>query len=615
MKIDQHDPNKDILEQIQYALTLSKEYCTTDHGQTGKGSVFDRAQNAMMAYEGIIDPETWQNNSEVFFRYAKKAVDLTVPVIVNWLFGMDELVKVLPAPNSASSSGDAEMVSQFLNWRIRNTLNCPTAMLPTFFSLVKLGVGYGIVDVKYVTPYGWQDVTEATGQASMRAYDPVDAIALPSYRNIPFARVLPSPSGGGGPNDREWVIWIDHIPENQLEAMIADPESPVDGDFKKIVADTRQKNLDGHAGSVLQLLDYLTSEGSHVNIASGLAQKINSRKALRVQVPIVKFYAYGRHVWLANGDTVIYDIGTDNGLSLRCPILKGNFWPDRDDWYTEGMIGANEDIFQANNIWMNTILDVLDFVSRPRFIQDVVAVPGDLDLSPWGVTKGANIQQHGLQPLPIPGLRPEMLNMLQSLLMQQEQFTGHADQMVSTAPAGMVRGGPNAFESLLSTTTIRDRFSALAVEGGFFYPFLEEVLLTEQMTIQMNQSTSYYANTGKVEKGAPVTENRMMSYDTLRQNFVFEVDFREKMRQTMADQQFKMSRAQLIAANPQLARMVGPEKLLELIMGSSFAAKRVMEGADPAAYDRLLAHLAALGMKPGPGAGSAPNPAQAGSNQ
>lgn len=581
---------------VRDAFNCSYTYATTNW--TGGGSFFNKAQRASMAYERVIDSSRWQTRSEVYFGFAKTAVDVMLPNVLWYIFNEDNLFNLVPM-NTEATYEEAQKTRDYLHYELNSVMNVWLKAYPTVKDAAKLGCGYGMVDVEYVTPWEWV-TTEVKGIpipiVAMKSSKP---IYQPRYRYIRFPRILPSPGGGGSPEDRDWVIFVDHVPENELKAMMDDPNCPVKGDYEKIVARTRDGYLDGRICSLTSLYSRLCQDGTSLQMPD-LQNTAGAEAAKKMPclVPVIKYYGKSHHIWLANGETPIYDV-QNSAQTLRNPVLKATVYPDGDEWFADGIISANEDMFEVNNIVANTILDLVDVISRPRFAKNKQMVPGELALGPWGVTDVFGPVRDAIVPLDIARVPPELVAILDRLQEFQARSTGHTQQLEGQGAAGLMRGGAGAFESLLATTGNRDKLAADVLDMCLIKPLVENLLLVEQLVAGQDGERSYQRRNAKKESQEPGSvwyDNLSITSADLRKTYRVEISLKDKLRNTLADMNQRATIAQVIMTNPLWTRMVNMEALMDYLVGNRVLSQQLRVGANPARTEGDMSRLAEMGL-------------------
>ena len=596
----------DRVELVRHALDMSYQYVIRDWN--GNGGYFQQAQRAAMAYERVMDPNAWQTMSEIYFPFAKIAVDMMLPTVMWSVFQEDDMFMLVPLDQQRMDFAQARRVTDYIHYELMTVMNLWLKAYATVKDAIKLGCGYGLIDIEYITPWKWQTRQVNGVPMGIEALNMGEPRYQPRYRGIRFGRILPSPGGGPRPEERDWVIFVDHVPELELKMMLEDDRCPVTGDFGAITKKTRDNNLDGRIASLTTLLGALTKENA--TFEAPQIQNLNLSTVagkLPCLVPVIKWYSRNRHIWLANGDTVIYDM-EDTAQALHCPIVKATIQPEADDWYVDGLISANEDMFTCNNIIANTILDMIDHIARPRFVKNNQLIPHDMNLAPWGVTDAFGDVRTALQPLEMGRLAPEVMAMFDRLQAICGRAHGHTPEMEAASP-GMVRGGAGALESMMMNSTARDKLAANVLDMGFVKEIVENVLWIEQLTIgdeQRPYQIRQAPNSKRGDAGDRLSwyDNKVMTAKDLRNQFRTSILLREKLRNGLADANMRAQLVQVINQDPSMARLVAPDAKLEYLLSDRGVYQRFTAGADPSAWDQVMREFAEF-SRPGRNAAGA----------
>ena len=198
-------------------------------------------------------------------------------------------------------------------------------------------------------------------------------------------------------------------------------------------------------------------------------------------------------------------------------------------------------------------------------------------------------------------MRNETISTIQMIESKMDGLVGTNPLTRSGQASGMVRGGAGAFESLIAQMGCRSKLTANIMAMGFLKPLIEGILIMEAMNTKNGEKKEFSRQ--KMEKGQVYFENASVDYNDLRNNFRVEIDMNSKMRNSIADVNLRMIVAQFINGSANLARKCSPEKIIEYIIGDRMTSLKLMNGADPAAYDNLAALYSLINStgKGGPG--------------
>lgn len=595
------DKNKELRDYVRNCFDISYSYMTTDHN--GDGSYADKAQRACMAYDGILDLGNWQQQSEIYMPFARTAVEVFMPAAMDFLFHHHDLFELVPLDSSVGKV-DSRLVTEAVLYQLNTQMNIYMAALPTLKDAAKLGVGYGAIEARYINPYLWEtmeidDPQMGTKERVRELQKSTLAKPVPHYRYIPFGRGLPSPGGEPNMQDRDWFIWVDHIHEGELRAMIESENSPFTGDIDKIIMESRQNKMDGYASTLKSLYSKWCSSGNTFTEADMSRDYGHGNTKTPCLIPVIKFFGKDKQTWLANGETPILD-WEDTVQTFRRPLVKASICPNSDEWFTDGIISGSEDMFTANNILYNMIIDWMSMLSKPGFVVDRSQIQGDLKLEPWGETNSMGPANNAVAPLPYPAMNPEVLQVSEQLRQIMNLSTGQSDAKVGQSGTGIVRGGSGALESLLQTTGAREKMSVTILEMGFMRDVIEQTLLLMQMTTEYEQEFTFQTREfeppeGKGGKGSIDWKYQGITQDVLRNNFRVEMNLKKKLHESAQDEQMKFAKIQLMYTIPMLAQELDPQEVLHWIIGDELEYKKLTANASPEAYMKALMMVAAAG--------------------
>ena len=83
-----------------------------------------------------------------------------------------------------------------------------------------------------------------------------------------------------------------------------------------------------------------------------------------ILIPILKCYFKGEHVWLANGDTIMYHI-KDDVQTLGCPIIKASSAIDSGSWWAQSDVSASKDVSDGIITFKNAMMDLMTYYLHP----------------------------------------------------------------------------------------------------------------------------------------------------------------------------------------------------------------------------------------------------------
>jgi hypothetical protein len=456
----------------------------------------ERKEEIQRAFDGIIDEETWATLSEINIPLLRTAVLQVVPFIVNYMFPNTKFLELMPRDLSVTYDTVKNLervVEDQLIYKME--IKRPTILITQ--DAVKFGCGYGEVATKMAMQPARELVKffgsngEVEGETNrMTRSAPEEQLEL---RWLPFECVIPTPDGDN-PDDVTCVFHVDTIREDQLEAMFAednarpDDEQILSGSASEIIEATRTGRMDGSFFPQWWIMSGMTGDNNAMGryerytTIQKLTEEYKDHKA-PVLVPILKCYFKGEHIWLANGDTVIYHV--KGGLdTLMCPIIKADSAVDGGNWYAQSDVMASKDVSDGIITFKNALMDLLTQHLHPTTVYDERAMAQANkapDIEPYSKVAVLGKPAEAVGYLAPPPLHPALLTVGQVLEQDNATANGQPLNLGGQGTAGLMRGGGGAFESLMQSTQIREEFLGVLMEMGFLRPMIQRTLLLMQM--------------------------------------------------------------------------------------------------------------------------------------
>lgn len=553
------NPEQEFIDYLRAMFRDSLEYARPHLEHAGE------VQNA---YNSEIMEGEWATWSELYFPVLRSAVEYLMPYVMSYMFPKDGFVELVPE-NPSVTYDQVRNLEMFLEDLLLNKMNLKREGMLTLKDAVKFGFGYGIVEPKIITTgesataVGLAGGQIASTRKLMKVASPRETIG---YRYVPWAQVTPTPDGDT-PDDVTAVFFLDFIREDTLKQMYAaesdleQKDRQLKGDVDKIVADTRDNKMDGETYALWWIQDNIAGNDTSIKRFKD-ANEISTRQGYDkapVRVPVMKCYLKNRHIWLANGDTIIYDV-EDTFQTLRCPIVKATASPDSAVWFSHSDISASKDVADGIVTYKNAFMDMLTNWLRPTKVlnMDVLANNSQIDnLGPNGTVqmRGTTNVNNALSYLAPPPLPQGLLNIGATLEQDYAQATGKSLQLEGQGTAGMMRGGSGAFESLLQSMTGRQELLTQVFEMDWFVPVLNNVLALLQ-TLEGDQETVIRDDENQTFKQLKLTQ------DDIRNTFGIHANLDAK-NTSPAEQQFHMQVYNLaIKGNPMFDQIAPLEDII-----------------------------------------------------
>ena len=441
-------------------------------------SHFERMGRAAKAYGNRINISNWPTISRIALPLTWVQVEQQLPFAMKYIFQSNGRIVLTPM-QAGVNAGSVQKVERLLHHAMRREIQAELTMFPSVKDCFKYGVGYGLIDYAYVTPPATGEAVVVSGEARaqrrvMRLGKPVRTV---TYRYLPPICVIPMPDGAepDGPNSASAHFVILFLSEDEFRDMIRDRElSPQGATVDEIIEEARSRNWHSNMPAI-DIIDTLTKKNvSKVNTTTGTT---------KVLIPVIRAYQRHRQTWLANGKHVLFD-SQNTYQTFRSDLVKWSAWPDGSDWFPAAPTELAASINTGANIWYNAIVDLASYMLNPtRLINtQMVENPNQLRWGPKTEVKVRGPVDQAFGYARLPDFPPQLLEFGGSLLDFAATVNSQASMREQFSP-GMVRGGSNALEMLLGSTTGRQLLAAMILRSGGYQPAVEKVLIKKQLLV------------------------------------------------------------------------------------------------------------------------------------
>lgn len=577
---------------------------------------WESAQRYIDKYDRIIDYDEWSTMSEMVIPLSMMAVDQAMSFMVDYLFPRNASWLGLRPRDRALSFDTVDLVREYTQDVLKNKMRLKKNGFNSIKDGMKIGVGYGIVEPKQIRPErSVMKLVEFGGEVleSENVIEDGAAELVESYRYLPFFSVIPMPDGPD-PDEVSGVFFLDFKFEDEIRQMFdLDQSLPqsrrvLKGDPVEIIKNTIDRNMNGSARPAIEILSALSGIGGTDRLKAGvdaanLVKNLGGDDNLRmsqavISVPILKCYFRNRHVWLANGDTVILDID-DRMITRKNPIVQVQSNPDSGRWFTPGIVAASEDPDQATNVFYNALLDLLQQHLNPTRIVDKRALV-DGSLPPHAPFQ--DIELNGqpkdvvLYSLP-PPVGPGLLQIGETLQQFGASAKGQPLALQGQAAPGLLRSGVGAFESLLSGSFGREKMTGAIVESGWLESVVVRTIAVSQAIIDSRGRKFVKEREGP--DGRPEFYQQRITPDEIRNAYVVSIELDKKFKNAIADENIKMQKFQMmkddIYVDPYDHRLefFDDDELGKRLLGSRAQANQIREQVQERAAQILAEQQAA----------------------
>jgi len=398
----------------------------------------------------------------------------------------------------------------------------------------KFAVGYGLVDTMYITPptrttnqlVQGERVIESTSQLTLG--NPVQVL---TYRYIPTVCVVPMPDGANvdGINKASGHFVLDLKTESEFcqlyDAKGADGNPIMKGDMEQIIIDA--KSLNFHT-------KMMPIEIIHELAGLDLFATNNGQKEMPVIIPILRAYFDNHHVWIANGSDIIYE-QKNKYQTLMSDLIKWSAWPDGLRWFPMGITEASKNLSWGINIWYNGLVDLAMYHLNPtRMINSkLVDDPRNIERGPRSdIVVNGNVKD-AVGYMDLPQFPQDLFGMGDIL----RTFHGNTNAQVNSVregQVGLVRGGSNALETLLASSTGRQAMAATIMKTGALKPLVEKTLIKKQLLIDKN-GDKFVEQAFDQSTGDPYFVEKTVTQEDMRQVFRVEIDLPAARLNSSAD--------------------------------------------------------------------------------
>jgi hypothetical protein len=452
-----------------------------------------RASNIQKAFDCQIEDEEWGTVSEVFFPILRSAVMYVLPYVFQYLFPKDSFLELIPETETMSFD-TVKRIETFLEDLLIWKMKIRNDGLLTLQDALKFGCGYGIVEKQIITPPSTKTATAISGGSKVDAKtvmisgEPKEVV---SYRYVPYQQIIPT-QDGDRPDDVSCTFFLDFIRSDTFERMyMADAAKPKEqrvylGNPEEIIKNTKERKIDGSVYHMWWIMANIGHKSDIINKYKNL-NEISYRASSEygpVRIPILKCYFKNHHVWLANGDTIIYE-EYGSFETLRSPIIKATATPDSGNWYANSDVSASQDVAEGISIFKNSILDLLTYWLHPTTLynQDMLADSSRVpDTGAFGsvAVYGVDDVERAVKHMQGPVIPPFVQNFGVQMEQDMAHATGRSQALETSSLGGLTRAGSGATESLLQNMSARQELIA----GVFQMNWLEDVVLNTLAMIQ-----------------------------------------------------------------------------------------------------------------------------------
>lgn len=461
----------EMMARFDYAYTESLERFIT----------FERLQQS---YDNNASAINWPTISEITFPITFTSVEEQLPFAMKYLFPKNRFIHLIP--ESIMKAEEVRNVEENLIYTLKTTMNIENSVFPSIKDSFKFGVGYGMIDTQFITPPQiMQNMLLEDGNVIGKI--PQIVLGAPMqvlvYKYLSVIQVIPMPDGANveGPNKASGHFVIDFKTESDFRSMYErkdiEGNAFYDGNVDKIIEEARSLNFDARA---------LMSDRIHSLAGFSLSITNQGDRKIPVMIPVIRCNFDNEQVWIANGTTKIWGI-KDKYQSLRSDVVKFSSCPDGSRWYAQNITEASERMATGLNIWYNGLIDLAMYQLNPTRIINTSLVddPTNVARGPQGDIMVSKNAKDAVTYMDLPQF-PAQLFEIGDIIQKFHGNTNAQPASVRNGQAGLVRGGGNALESMLSSSTGRQLLAACMLKTGGIQPLVEKTLIKKQLIMDQN---------------------------------------------------------------------------------------------------------------------------------
>jgi len=482
---------------------------------------FERMERIAQAYGNKINTIQWPTISEISIPFTFMSIEEQLPFAMKYLFPKNRWIELMPT-KGVMPTERLELVEDDLRYTLLTEMQIHDGAHRSVKDCYKYAVGYGLVDTHWITPeerivneliVGGERVEAIP---TLRPGAPVQQV---TYEYTPPICVIPMPGGANVelPNKAPAHFVIKFYNEGKFRDMYArsaEAGQPMKGDLEKIIKEARALNFD-------QRMLPMNIIASLANI--DLSATNDADRRIPVLIPVIRYYGEHHHVWIANGKVKIFE-QQNKYQSMRSDLIKWSAWPDGNEWFPMGVTESSERLAAGTNIWYNSLVDLAMYHLNPTRVVNSAMVDPNAHI---GRGPGSDISVNGDASKAVSYMNlPEFPQQLFTMGDTLQHFHGRSNAQpssVSNAQAGLVRGGTNALETLLSTTTGRQLLAGIAMKTGGMQPLVEKTLIKRQLLAD-KEGRPFVEKSYNAETGAREYHEKNVTLDDLRHVFRVELN-------------------------------------------------------------------------------------------
>ena len=487
---------------------------------------FDRMEIVNRSYGNIIDTSSWPSISEISIPWTFTSVEEQLPYMMQYLLPKNDWIKLIP--ESSIPTERLRAVRDALRYTLLTEMSLRDCMHLSLKDCFKYGVGYGLIDTEWITPETRVINELLIGNEvieSIPTIAPGEPVQKVVYTYVNPSEVIPMPGGANveRPNKAPGHYVLINYAESDFKDLYK--RSDLKGDPTEIIKEARSLNFDQRLLSV-----DVMAKLSNVDLT--LTNQPDKR--IPVIIPVLRWYGDHEHIWVANGTTLMRH-EKQTTQTMRSDLIKWSGWPAGNEWFPMGITEASNPISTGMNIWYNGLVDLAMYHLNPTRVINtkIVDTTNRIGRGPRSDIEVSGDADKAISYLDLPPM-PQQLFQMGDVLQQFHGMVNAQPSTVRQGATGLVRGGTNALETLLATTTGRQFLAAMACKTGGLQPTVEKTLLKKQLLVDRRGETFVQEGFDSLT-GESTFNEQNVTLDDLRHVFRVEIDLPASRMNSAAD--------------------------------------------------------------------------------
>lgn len=502
----------------------------------------ERMQAFQNMYDNMVNASTWPTQTQLPIPFLFAAVHEALPSAMEYMLPRSKWINLI-----SQQGGDVERVEN-MEWALQlmlmHRMRLAWYAYPSVHSCFKCGIGYGAIEPYITTP---PQIYQAQAFANGRQVrnERILGVGRPKlgmrYVNVTPGEIIVSKDGTefNGHKRVTRAFRYQTYSEEAFRRLFEGVDSEaieLSGNPEELIAEARN----------LGFITNTAIESDIARLAGVDTITLNRKKDERVpvRVPVLKLYLENRHVWIANGTTIIYD-AKNKYQTMMTPLIKWSAWPDGDRWFPVSAIEAAQKPALGMNLWVNLMFDMMTEAIKPVMVYDKRSMPnGAPERGPNGTIGINGDVGRAVTYLDKPQMDQGAFQMAEIM----QRWYGHSTgrQIGDIAP-GMLRAGVNAFEGVLQSTRGRERLANYVLEMGSIEDIVRSTLIHMQA---MGEPETFTMREWDAELGRDYAKQFSITHEDLLQVYDVQLDLSEKHRASAMDQQMRLALFNALQQNP-----------------------------------------------------------------